>query len=268
MAIGPIVVVVALVFRRIARHAMRQSQRAQAEVNGIVQETISGVAVAKNFRQEAAIYADFEATNNLAYRVQMLRVAVFGSIFPLLNTLSGVGIAVVIYAGGLLVVGKSVTVGEWYLFVQSLTIFFYPISSIASFWSQFQQGLAASERVFALIDADTQVVQTASDAPGKLRGEITFDHVWFAYKSDEQRSEEARSQEPGARSQEPGARTRRQEDKKPGDSALSTQNSKLKTDKLGAARLLACDSSRADIGDCWPYRRGQIEPHETDSALL
>jgi O-acetylhomoserine (thiol)-lyase len=91
---GPVVVVVALVFRSIARRAMRQSQRAQAEVNAIIQETISGVAVAKSFRQEAAIFADFESTNNLAYRIQLVRVAVFGSIYPLMNTLAGLGIEV------------------------------------------------------------------------------------------------------------------------------------------------------------------------------
>jgi ABC-type multidrug transport system fused ATPase/permease subunit len=181
LASGPVVVVVALVFRRIARRVMQQAQRAQAEVNAIIQETISGVAVAKNFRQEAAIFADFEATNNLAYRIQLLRVAVFGSIFPLMNTLEGVAIAVAVYAGGRLVIDKTVSVGEWYLFVQSMAIFFYPITGISSFWSQFQQGLAASERVFALIDADTRVVQSAQHPVGRLAGRITFEHVGFSY---------------------------------------------------------------------------------------
>ena len=181
IAVGPVVVVVAMVFRRLARHVMRQAQRAQAEVNAIVQETISGVAVAKGFRQEAALYADFLATNSMAYSVQLRRVAVFGSIFPLMNTLAGLGVAAVIYVGGLFVLGGDVDVGEWYLFVQSLTIFFYPISSIASFWSQFQQGLAASERVFALIDSETTVAQTGGEDPGRLRGAISFEGVSFRY---------------------------------------------------------------------------------------
>jgi len=183
LALGPIVVLIALVFRRLARRAMQQSQRAQATVNATIQETISGISVAKNFRQEAAIYNDFQATNSLAYRVQINRVAVFGSIFPLLNTVSGVGVAIIVYVGGLMAINSSISVGEWYLFVQSLTIFFYPITSIASFWSQFQQGLAASERVFALIDAEPQVVQTANEAVGHLKGEIVFDKVSFNYST-------------------------------------------------------------------------------------
>ncbi len=181
LAIGPVVVGVALGFRQLARWAMRQSQRANAEVNAIIQETLSGIAVAKNFRQEATIFADFQATNQLAYRVQIRRAMVFGSIFPLLNTLSGASTALVVYVGGLLVLDKSVSVGDWYLFVQSLALFFYPLTSIASFWSQFQQGLAASERVFALIDAETSVVQHASEPVGRLKGDIRFTGVTFAY---------------------------------------------------------------------------------------
>lgn len=181
LVIAPVVVAVALVFRRLARRAMQQSQRAQASVNATIQETISGIAVAKNFRQEAAIYTDFQAMNALAYRVQLVRVGVFGSIFPLLNTLAGIGVAVVVYAGGLLVIERQVSVGDWYLFVQSLALFFFPLTSIASFWSQFQQGLAASERVFALIDAAPRVIQAAQEPVGRVRGDITFDQVSFSY---------------------------------------------------------------------------------------
>ncbi|MEP7190367.1 MAG: ABC transporter ATP-binding protein, partial [Roseiflexaceae bacterium] len=181
--LGPIVILIALGFRRLARHAMQQSQRAQATVNATIQETISGIAVAKNFRQEAAIYTDFRSTNELAYRVQLARVAVFGSIYPLLNTVSGIGVAAIIYIGGLMAINNTITVGEWYLFVQSLGIFFYPITSIASFWSQFQQGLAASERVFALIDDEPLVVQIAQEPVGRLRGEIVFEDVTFNYST-------------------------------------------------------------------------------------
>lgn len=106
------------------------------------------------FRQEAAIYQQFRQTNELAFQVRLRQGLVFSSIFPILNLLSGIAIATIIYFGGRLALGGVVSVGEWYLFVQSLAIYFFPLTSIASFWSQFQQGLSASERVFALIDAE------------------------------------------------------------------------------------------------------------------
>lgn len=181
--LGPIVITIALVFRRLARRVMQQAQRAQATVNATIQETISGIAVAKNFRQEATIYNDFRAVNEMAYGVQIRRVAVFGSIFPLLNTVSGIGVATIVYVGGRMAINGTLSVGDWYLFIQSLTIFFYPITSIASFWSQFQQGLAASERVFALIDDEPLVVQAAQEPVARLRGEIVFDRVTFNYST-------------------------------------------------------------------------------------
>ncbi|MCL4868019.1 MAG: ABC transporter ATP-binding protein/permease [Anaerolineae bacterium] len=182
-AVGPIVLAIAMLFRHLARRAMQQAQRAQATVNATIQETISGIAVAKNFRQEATIYSDFQETNEMAYRVMRTRVLVFGSIFPLLNTVSGLAVSIIIYVGGLMALEREVSVGDWYLFVQGVTIFFYPITSIASFWSQFQQGLAASERVFALIDDEALVVQTAQEPVARLRGEIIFDQVTFNYST-------------------------------------------------------------------------------------
>ncbi len=188
LAVGPVVVLVAMLFRRVARRAMQQAQRAQATLNATIHETISGIAVAKSFRQESSIYADFLQTNSLAYTVQLKRVIVFGSIHPIMHGISGIAVAVVIFTGGSLVIGRTVSVGDWYLFVQSLSIFLNPVVMIASFWGQFQQGLAASERVFALIDARPNVVQTADESVGTLRGRITFDQVQFRYSDgrDEQ----------------------------------------------------------------------------------
>ena len=181
MAIAPIVIGVALLFRRIARETTQRTQRIMATVNATIQETISGIAVAKAFRQEPAIYADFIATNEQAYRVNRRTGFTFNSIFPILNAVAGIGTGAVVYFGGLRALDGSVTAGDWYLFLQSLIIFYFPLTSIASFWSQFQQGLSASERVFALIDAEPRVTQTASEPVPRLQGRIDFQGVRFAY---------------------------------------------------------------------------------------
>jgi ABC-type multidrug transport system fused ATPase/permease subunit len=150
-----------------------------------VQESVSGISVAKSFRQEAAIYSAFRDTNNLTYKVRLQQGLVINTIFPLLDILAGIGTAVVVYFGGLYVLDGTVSTGDWYLFLRSLTIFYIPLTSIASFWSQFQQGLAASERVFALIDAEPKVIQTGSEPVQQTRGHVAFEHVDFRYKDDE-----------------------------------------------------------------------------------
>ncbi|NOK58840.1 MAG: hypothetical protein GFH27_549301n132 [Chloroflexi bacterium AL-W] len=185
IATTPLIFIAALSFRWIARWTSRRAQRAIAKVNSTIQETVSGISVAKSFRQEAAVYADFIETNQLAYRVRLRQGITFNTIFPVLDILAGIGVAIVVYFGGVRALEGSISAGDWYLFIQSLNIFYFPLTSIASFWSQFQQGLASSERVFALIDAEPKVVQTAEEAIDHVHGQITFDRVDFSYRPDE-----------------------------------------------------------------------------------
>ncbi len=191
LAIGPVVVIAALAFRRIARWTTQRGQRATAEVNAAIQETVSGIAVAKSFRQEASVYEQFRATNQLAYRVRLLRGYVLNTIFPTLDMLSAIATGIVVYFGGGYALQGLLSAGEWYLFVQVLNMLLFPLTSVASFWSQFQQGLSASERVFALIDADPKVVQLANEPIGKLQGHIRFENLSFSYTSSDEPSSNA-----------------------------------------------------------------------------
>jgi len=185
LGLAPLIIGAALAFRAIARRVITASRRVNAEVSNHIQETVSGIGVAKTFRQEQAIYADFLDVNQKSRRVNLQTRYTFSSIFPLLNLLAAVGTALLVYLGGQAVYAGELTTGIWFLFIQGLQNFWFPLTSIASFWSQFQLGLAAGERVFALIDAEPRVVQLDRIDPGRLRGEIVFEQVDFAYKPGE-----------------------------------------------------------------------------------
>ncbi len=185
LALTPFIVVAALAFRRVAHDSITQSRRIGAEVNAHIQETISGISVAKTFRQEQAIYDDFLGVNEKSFRIRLYMGYVFGAIFPVLNILAAIGTAMLVYFGGQLVWQGRLTAGEWYLFLQAIPVFWFPITSIASFWSQFQQGLAAAERVFSLLDAEPKVVQTGDYQLNQPRGEIKFENVNFQYTENE-----------------------------------------------------------------------------------
>ena len=185
LAITPAIVGAALAFRRIARHTTRQARRVLAEVNHSVQESVSGIGVAKAFRQEQAVYDAFTEVNAQSYALNLRQGLVFSAIFPILGTIAGVGTALVVYFGGTSVLAGAVTPGQWFLFVEAVAFFWFPLTSIASFWSQFQLGLSASERVFALIDAEPRVTQTGDVTPPRLRGRIAFESVDFGYTSHE-----------------------------------------------------------------------------------
>lgn len=190
LTIAPVVIIVALTFRRIARYTTTQARRVLAEVNATVQESITGISVAKNFRQEERIYNEFKQVNAQTYRLSLRQGYVFSGIFPILGTIAGIGTATVVYFGGMSVINRIVSAGDLYLFVESINLFWFPLISIASFWSQFQLGLAASERVFALIDAEPRVVQTDDQPAAKLAGRIEFRQLDFRYTSKEQVLEE------------------------------------------------------------------------------
>ncbi|MCB9454146.1 MAG: ABC transporter ATP-binding protein [Anaerolineaceae bacterium] len=185
LGIAPFVVLTALQFRRIARDTVTQSRRVNAVVSSHIQETVSGIRIAKTFRQEKAIYDEFMDVNSQSYSINLRTGYTFSSIFPILNVIAGIGTAILVYFGGGSAQIGVLTAGEWYLFIQGLAMFWFPLTSIASFWSQFQLGLAAGERVFALIDAEPKVVQTDHRSLEKVRGEITFRNVDFHYKDGE-----------------------------------------------------------------------------------
>ena len=185
LGFSPVVFVLALGFRRIARKVTREGFRVLAEVNASIQEAVTGISVAKNFRQEDMIYDEFTDVNRQSYRVNLRRALTLSSVFPVLNSLAGVGTAVIVYWGGLAVAGGAISLGNWYLFLRSIDRFWFPMINVSAFWSQFQGGLSASERIFALIDAEPSVRQTEERPVGELQGEILLDDVCFRYTEDE-----------------------------------------------------------------------------------
>src|SRR6266851_1498807 len=181
MTIMPFIILIALVFRRIARSITQKAQRSMARVNANVQEVVSGITVAKNFRQEQKMYDEFKKVNEQSYQVNVRSGFIYNGVFPLLVLVANIGTVIVVYFGGLNVLDKSITAGDWFLFVQAIRLLWFPLTSIASFWSQFQLGLAASERVFALLDAEPRVTQVDSQPVGHLDGRIEFKDVFFSY---------------------------------------------------------------------------------------
>ncbi len=186
LILSPFVFLLALGFRRIARYVTRKGFRAIAEVNAAIQEAVTGISVAKNFRQEAAIYEAFSRVNRQSYAINLRRGFVLANIFPLLNALAGLGTAALVYWGGLSAATGAISIGAWYLFIRSVDRFWFPVINVSAFWSQLQAGLSAAERVFALIDAEPTVRQIDHQPAGSLRGQIEFDGVDFRYSEQEQ----------------------------------------------------------------------------------
>ena len=185
LAFMPIIFGVASGFRLLARRVTKRGMKAMADVNAAIKETISGISIAKNFRQEESIFKSFDESNQQSYQVNVRRGFVLSLVFPTLNALSGIFVGVLIYAGGMSAQQGLVSIGAWYLFIMSLDQFFFPVLNLTAFWAQIQGGLSAAERVFALIDADPNVIQKEKQDVPRLKGEIKFENFDFSYSDKE-----------------------------------------------------------------------------------
>lgn len=182
----PLFFIIALSFRKLARTKTLLGQRALASVNAYVKESFSGIQIAKTFRQEAKLYRNFNEVNTNSYKVNMRRAFVLNAIFPSLGVIQGIVMTLLVFYGGNSLLGNTISVGDLSLFIQGLTYLFFPLLTLASFWPTFQTGMAASERIFALIDTLPQVIQKDNIKPSKLKGEIEFRNLSFEYEESKE----------------------------------------------------------------------------------
>jgi ATP-binding cassette, subfamily B, bacterial len=181
----PLLVIIVMRYRHAARNVTRDGMRAMANVNSTIKETVSGIAIAKNFRQEDSIYNEFDEANQSSFEVNIKRGFILSIVFPVLRIVGGIATALLVYFGALTVIEGFVTAGAWYLFLSTLDRFLYPVMSVSSFWTNVQTGLSAAERIFALIDAEHSVEQKDNISPSSLDGRIDMSHVDFSYTTDE-----------------------------------------------------------------------------------
>jgi len=182
----PLFFIIALSYRKIARRRALLGQRALASVNAYVKESFSGIQIAKTFRQEQKLYETFNEVNDTSYKVNLRRGFVFSVVWPALSMIQGLVLTLIVFLGGSRVLDGTISIGDFNLFLSGLGFLFFPLLSIASFWPVFQTGMAASERIFALIDTLPLIVQNDNIKPPRLNGEIEFRNVNFRYEASKE----------------------------------------------------------------------------------
>jgi ABC-type multidrug transport system fused ATPase/permease subunit len=180
LLIIPVVFAFTLSFRKISRRKSVLGQRSLAQVNAFVQESMAGIQIIKSFRQEESQFNNFENINKQSFRVNMSRALYLSILFPSLDLLVAVLYALLIFFGGNFIIGGGLSGADIYLFLQSSLILFEPLLQIASFWPQFQEGLAAAERIFALQDSQSYIKQ-GDHVLDSIKGKLEFENLGFEY---------------------------------------------------------------------------------------
>jgi ATP-binding cassette, subfamily B, multidrug efflux pump len=183
LAVLPFIFVVTMVFRKFVRDANRRIRTAIARINSFLQEYISGMSVVQLFNRERKAREEFALRNKdnmLAWRDAILAYALF---YPAVEFLSFATIALIYWAGGNRILTTGLKLGVLIEFTMFAQRFFRPIQDLSEKFNILQSAMAASERIFKLLDAPV-TIQTSTEAK-KLpapRGEIEFRNVWFSYR--------------------------------------------------------------------------------------
>jgi ATP-binding cassette, subfamily B, multidrug efflux pump len=183
LAVLPFIFVVTLVFRKYVRDANRKIRTAIARINAFLQEYISGMSVVQLFNRERKARQEFAKRNKdnmLAWRDAILAYALF---YPAVEFLSFATIALIYWSGGNRILGGGLSLGILTAFTMYAQRFFRPIQDLSEKFNILQSAMAASERIFRLLDEPITI--DSNPNAEKLvspRGEIEFRNVWFSYK--------------------------------------------------------------------------------------
>ncbi|MFN2132326.1 MAG: ABC transporter ATP-binding protein [Anaerolineae bacterium] len=174
--------------RWIAKHTRRgyqERQEALGDLNGIIEETVTGQRVVKAYAREEAAIAQFGETNQRMRRVSTRAEILVGTMGPLTNLVNNIGFALVAGAGGWMAVLGLATVGAIASFINYARQFARPLNQITGLYNTIQSAIAGAERVFEVMD-EVPELQDAPDAHSltRVQGDVVFDDVSFAYKED------------------------------------------------------------------------------------
>ena len=178
----PLLMVASLVFRIASAGAYKATRERIAAITAYLQESLSGVRVVRSFGQEPRHLDEMTALNEANRAVNMKTVYLNASYFPAVEMLSAIGTAVILLYGGSQAIDGAIQIGVIVAFVGYLNTFFEPIQQLSQLYTTYQQGMAALDKIFDLLETEPEMVD-APDAidPGPLRGEIELDGVWFSY---------------------------------------------------------------------------------------
>ena len=178
----PLILLATLIFRKYVRDSYRRIRAAIARINAYTQEYISGMSLVQLFNRQERAFRDFSAINRIHMEAFKDNILAYALYYPVVELLSSLAIALIIWLGGGGVLRETVMLGTLVGFMQYAQRFFRPILDLSEKYNILQAAMAASERVFKLLDTAPEIVSPADPKPGDGSGRIEFRNVWFTYQ--------------------------------------------------------------------------------------
>ncbi|MGY0426167.1 MAG: ABC transporter ATP-binding protein, partial [Polaribacter sp.] len=187
ISVLPILLYATKVFQVAIKSTFQEVRNQVANLNGFVQERVTGMKIVQLFNRENIEYQNFKQINNKHKQAYIKTIWYFSIFFPIAEVLSSIGIGLIVWFGSKQIVGGTVAgPGTVMAFVQMAQILFRPLRQIADKFNQLQMGIVSGERVFKIIDTQSSISKNGTITAKKLEGLIKFKNVRFSYVENEE----------------------------------------------------------------------------------
>ncbi|MHA1972098.1 MAG: ABC transporter ATP-binding protein [Candidatus Hodarchaeales archaeon] len=182
--IFPILTIFIIYFRIKTRVAWQKTRRTLAKVTGFYQEAISGIEVSKAFAVEDFMSAEFDVLNYENYEARIKALKFFAIMFPVMDTILAIGTALILIVGGSAVGVGTLSVGTLVAFLSYLGRITQPIMTLSNFYNNLLSAMAATERIFDILDREPSVIPRNNKSLESVQGKLEFQDVTFAYTDE------------------------------------------------------------------------------------
>lgn len=187
LAILPILIYATKLFQVAIKATFQEVRNQVANLNGFVQERVTGMKIVQLFNREKIEYQNFKEINDKHKKANIKTIWYFSIFFPIAEILSSIGIGLIVWFGGGQVIQNSgISIGMIMGFIQFAQMLFRPLRQIADKFNQLQMGIVAGERVFKVIDTDSSIAKNGNIKAENLKGNISFENVRFSYIKNEE----------------------------------------------------------------------------------
>ena len=187
LSVLPILIYATRIFQQAIKATFQEVRNQVANLNGFVQERVTGMKIVQLFNRERIEYENFNAINNKHKEAYVKTIWYFSIFFPIAEILSSIGIGLIVWFGSKQIIeGFVAGPGTVMAFVQMAQMLFRPLRQIADKFNQLQMGIVSGERVFKVIDTQSSIVKNGTIHVEKLEGNINFRDVKFSYVKDEE----------------------------------------------------------------------------------
>ncbi|MEG2290562.1 MAG: ABC transporter ATP-binding protein [Clostridium sp.] len=182
----PLVIALTFIFRKYDREAYRKVRARLSKINSSLSENISGMKTVQIYGVEDKKYREFDDINTSYSKASMEQIRVFAIFRPIMDMVYQLALCILVWVGGTAVLNLTLEFGVLYAFIIYIQKLFQPIFDLSEKFDILQSSMASSERIFMLLDNDSTIKNPEiPESIGRAKGEIEFNHVWFAYNNEE-----------------------------------------------------------------------------------